>query len=114
MHAVELPDRRSSTAVFSVSVVQDEQRTLGEGRSGFVGEAIRHEEVRGITEAGSVVDYFTEAFAGGAFDGLAGEPARVAGTLRSLERFDVDRVTTVTPLPGTPDAAAPHLALLAV
>lgn len=53
------------------------------------------------------VNFMADAFRTSALDGLAGPPDQVAEALNRIgQRANVDRITIVPPLPGTPDALA--------
>src|SRR5262249_27746465 len=56
-----------------------------------------------------VTHYFATAFEGGCYEGLAGEPERVAASIMSFTDLDIDRITVMPPFPGTAEALAPHL-----
>lgn len=58
---------------------------------------------------GRAVEHWQAAFKDGCYHGLAGEPERVADTIRRFARLDVDRITVMPPFKGTAAALAPHL-----
>jgi hypothetical protein len=46
---------------------------------------------------------------GGCYQGLAGEPARVADAVAAFTVLDIDRITVMPPAADTPELLAPHL-----
>jgi alkanesulfonate monooxygenase SsuD/methylene tetrahydromethanopterin reductase-like flavin-dependent oxidoreductase (luciferase family) len=58
---------------------------------------------------GAEIDFLADMFRAGCFDGLAGEPARVADTLRRFAELGIDHITIAPLTLTTPAGLAPHL-----
>lgn len=61
------------------------------------------------TGSGRGTAYFASVFAGGCYDGLAGELEQVATAIRSFGSLGIDQITVMPPYRGTVEAITPLL-----